>query len=64
VLAISLSRDIKMVLPNEGDTWALPDHLGLAGWKLIRRKDVNGAPRADLLPPAGAKPKTAPGGLP
>jgi hypothetical protein len=50
-LGNSLAREIRVVLPKPGDTWALPDHLGLAGWRMVRRKDVNNAPRADLLAP-------------
>lgn len=51
VLAIALAREIRSVLPTVNSTWAMPDHLGLAGWRLTRRPDVNGAPRVTILPP-------------
>lgn len=50
-LGNSLAREIRVVLSKPGDVWALPDHLGIAGWRMVRRKDVNNAPRIDLLAP-------------
>lgn len=58
VFAIALARDIRTVLPTVGSVWALPDHLGIAGWRLARRADVNDSPRIDILRP-GEKPAAA-----
>ncbi len=51
VLCIALSRSIKFTLPKVGDKTGLPNHLGLAGWRMIRRPDLNSAPRIDILAP-------------
>jgi hypothetical protein len=56
-IAMALGEDVRVTLAV-GETMALPEHLGLAGWKITRFPDNNGSPRVRLLPPVTVrKPK-------
>jgi hypothetical protein len=54
-MACALAREIRGMMPKEGSFWILPELLGLSGWRLIRKKDVNQAPRVEVqqIAPAG-----------
>jgi hypothetical protein len=47
---MALAEDIRKSL-KIGETKPLPGHLGIAGWRIHRRKDVNDSPRVEILPP-------------